>query len=268
MALSVQKQKLVHRLHTSKLREREGFFLVEGVRGVEEVLKATLPLAVRFAVLSPRLDGSERGKELRRVLEDRGISVEEVGDPELAPLAATERHQGVLLVVEEPEWSPPPFSGAKRPRRLLLLDGIQDPGNVGTLLRGARAFGLTGVLALEGTADPWNPKAVRAGAGAWAHLPMARRPWVEVREWLRDESIPLLAADASGRNMRGLPAPANWALALGNEGAGVRGEILAEAREVLAIPMAPGVDSLNVSMAGTVVMYSLTGSVEEEGEGS
>ncbi len=106
--------------------------------------------------------------------------------------------------------------------RILLLDGVQDPGNAGTLIRAARAFGLTGVFALEGTVDPFNPKVVRASAGALAHIPVVRLPWAEVARWLAEEEIPLLVADAGRGGCEGSRPFRPLGPGVGNEGAGAR----------------------------------------------
>jgi TrmH family RNA methyltransferase len=259
MGLSKEKQKLVHRLRSPRLRAREGLLLVEGVRTATEFLTAARPQAIRFAMVSPRLEEIGGGPEIRAKLSDRGIQVEEVEDGELKSLSDTELSQGILLVVEEPVGPWPPGEEMESPR-LLLLDGIQDPGNVGTLVRVARAFGLDGVLALEGTADPWNPKAVRASAGASAHLPLARISWGVAREWLDRRSLPILVAEAGGMDVRDFRQEGGWALVLGNEGAGVRREIRDAARELLAIRMAGGGDSLNVATAGAILLFVLAAS--------
>jgi TrmH family RNA methyltransferase len=256
MGLSKEKQKLVRRLRSPRLRAREGFFLVEGVRAAKEFLSATLPLDIRFALISPRLRESGRGPELEGRLTEGGVLVEEGDDEELKALSDTEEPQGILLVVKEPAGFWPPREG-RNALRLLLLDGIQDPGNVGTLVRAGRAFGLDGVLALEGTSDPWSPKAVRAAAGASAHLPVARVRWPEAREWLEDRSLPILVAEAGGRDVREFHPGEGWALVVGNEGAGVRREIREGAHELLAIRMAEGVDSLNVAAAGAILLFAL-----------
>jgi TrmH family RNA methyltransferase len=263
--LSKEKRKLVERLRSPRFRPREGLFLVEGARGVAEVLAGRLPLEIRFALVSPRLEEIQGGVTLREKVAEGGFPVLEVEDTEMREISETEAPQGVLLVVEEPQdpWGPLYADGAPR---LLVLDGVQDPGNVGTLLRGARAFGATGVLALDGTADPWNSKAVRAAAGAFAHLPVVRTPWPEANEWLRARAVPLLAADAQGEDVRAYASGPSWALAVGNEGAGTRAEILESAQGVVAVPMAPGVDSLNAGVAGSVLLYALSlGQNENEG---
>jgi TrmH family RNA methyltransferase len=193
------------------------------------------------------------------------VAVEEVEDRELAALSDTARSQGVMLVVEEPR-DPWPWQGRAGPWRVVILDGIQDPGNVGALVRVARAFGIQGVLALEGTVDPWNPKAVRGGAGAAAHLPVRRSSWQEARVWLRRHRIPVIVADPEGMDVRNARFPGAWALVLGNEGKGVRQEIREEADGLLSVPMLGGVDSLNVAAAGAILLFSLALAPHQEGE--
>jgi len=263
MGLSKEKGKLLERLRSSRLRPREGLFLVEGARGVREVLDATLPLEVRFALVSPRLGQAPGGNGLASRISDSGIPVVELSDAEMAGISETEASQGVMLVAAEPR-DPMEAVDAQASPRVLLLDGVQDPGNAGTLIRTARAFGLDGVLALDGTVDPWNSKAVRAAAGAFAHLPVARLPWGRAWEWLQKRNIPLVAADAEGEDVRGVPPSGSWALAVGNEGAGPRNELLNKAERVVSIPMAPGVESLNAGVAGAILLYALTsGGIED-----
>ena len=141
---------------------------------------------------------------------------------------------------------------------MLLLDAIQDPGNMGTLIRAARAFGVTTVVALDGSVDPWNPKAVRASAGASFHLDVVRAPWADVGPWLERCTVEVLAADAAGRDVSEVEPKAPWALAVGNEGAGLRPEITQAAVLKVGIPMEAEVDSLNAGVAGSILLYVLT----------
>jgi TrmH family RNA methyltransferase len=156
----------------------------------------------------------------------------------------------------------PPGGGEER---CLLLDGIQDPGNVGTLIRAAAALGVHRVLVLDGTADPWGPKAIRASAGHSFTIPIHTIAWTEAERWLEGAGLPLFvaerggidlrdwlrSADAAGRNGSG------WALLLGNEGRGPREQARARATARLGIPLAAGVDSLNVSTAGAILLWTL-----------
>jgi RNA methyltransferase, TrmH family len=258
MALSKTKAKLLDRLRNPRQRSREGAFLVEGIRCAREFLKAKLPMEIRLGLVSPSLAGSPEGREVLASMADAPFQVEELPDRDLDAVSGVQHPQGVILVVLEPEGALDAIGGGAG-TGILILDGIQDPGNAGTLIRAAHAFGLDGVLALEGTVDHWNPKVVRSSAGSLAHIPVARLPWSHAVLWLREHGISLFVADPGGEDVRGFRPAAPWALALGNEGGGPRGEVLGEARGVLAIPMVPGVDSLNAGMAGSILLFTLCG---------
>jgi TrmH family RNA methyltransferase len=246
----------VDRLKNPRFRRREGHFLVEGTRAVQEFLEGPIHRHLRFALISPRLEGFEGGRRLKMRLEGAGPRVEEISDQELSAVSDTENPQGVVLVIKEEEQSLPPSEKAAS-ERVLLLDGVQDPGNAGTLIRAGRAFGLSRAIALEGTVDLFSPKVVRASAGALAHLPAHRLAWSETAAWLKESEIPLLVGGAGGRDVRTFPVPLGWALVIGNEGAGARLQVQDTAREVLGIPMSPGNDSLNAGVAGAILMFAL-----------
>ncbi len=252
---------LVERLKTRKGRPKEGQVLVEGVRCVREALAAEVK--VRFLARSPRLLKTEAGRTLADDISARGLAVDEVADDDLERMADTEHPQGVLLVCEEPkgELAPPSASATGTGVSggpILLLDAIQDPGNLGTLIRAARAFGVSTVVALDGSVDPWNAKAVRASAGASFHVPVVRAPWSEVAPWLESHRVQVLAADPDGRDVSQVEPTTPWALAVGNEGAGLRSEIVASASSKVAIPMGADADSLNAGVAGSILLYVLT----------
>ncbi len=265
MGLSKGKTRLLERLKHPKYRARERAFLVEGIRGAQEFLGSRMLQEIRFCLVSPRLTFSEPGRRLKKQLEASAVSMEEIPDPELDAASDTEHPQGVVLVVGEPEYAFPPVED-RGGERILILDGIQDPGNAGTLVRAGRAFGLSRVIALEGTADLFNPKAVRASAGALSHLPVHRLSWSEAEGWLKEGEIPLLVGGADGTDIRDLSVPPRWALAIGNEGEGCRSEVRTSAAELVAVPMEPGVDSLNAGVAGAILMFCLKPSPEDRTE--
>ncbi|RMH14891.1 MAG: RNA methyltransferase [Gemmatimonadetes bacterium] len=168
-------------------------------------------------------------------------------------MAATDTPQGVLAVVDEPAAS---WEVLRAAEGVLVLDAVQDPGNVGTLARTAVGLGLGGVVVLDGTADPWGPKAVRASAGAMFHAPPVRAGADDLASWSEREGVALLAGAASGTDVARCEAPAAWALVLGNEGAGVRPELAQHVRAV-AVPLGGRFESLNVAQAGAILMYAL-----------
>jgi RNA methyltransferase, TrmH family len=254
VSVSQGRTKLIRRLADRKTRAREAQILVEGVRSVEEALAAELE--IRFAVVGPGLEDTARGRDLLDDMRVADIELLAVTDPELASLANTERPQGVVLVcTEPPSWAPTRAGGQFTP--ILLADGIQDPGNLGTLARTARAFGFAGLVALDGTVDPWNPKCVRAAAGALFHLGVRSAPWAEIAPWLQEEDFRVLAGVGGGVDVASVETGESWALAIGNEGSGVRQEILDHGAEAIAVPMKTGAESLNAAVAGGILMYSL-----------
>jgi TrmH family RNA methyltransferase len=180
-------------------------------------------------------------------------------DDDLAKVSDTEHSQGVLLVGAEPEGS---LGSIRAKGRYLVLDAVQDPGNAGTLVRAAVAFGLDAVLCLEGTVDPWIPKTVRASAGMIFRIPVVRASWSEVVDRLREARVPILVADAGGVDARSqAPEPfarSGFALVVGNEGAGVRTQLAREADESIAVRMPGPAESLNVAMAASILLHLLT----------
>lgn len=258
--MSSSLQTLIRDLHRRRGRERRGLALAEGVRLVEEALAAGI--SVRGAAVSPALESTTRGKALKAALAERSIRVEEVTDTDLEALADTEHPQGVAAVIEPKRWGLDDLrlsSGTT----LLVLDGVQDPGNVGTMLRTAWGFGAAGVVALKGTADLSNPKVIRAAMGASFHLPAVQAAPEEFVAWSRLQRAEIWVADVSGENPQRLPPRSAGrppvALVVGNEGAGVSPALEAAAHHRVAIPLARGVESLNVAVAAGILLYEVTG---------
>jgi len=252
VSVSRVRTKLIHRLSDRKGRPREGAVLVEGVRGAEEVLAAAA--RVRFAVVTEELAATERGGRLLAALRKGGTDLESATRAELAELSDTQEPQGVALVVDEPPaWSVAAAAGAP----LLIADAVQDPGNLGTLARTARAFGLAGLVALDGTVDPWNPKCVRASAGALFHMGVARASWEECGQSLKSRGYTLYAGGVAGRPVEEVSPDGPWALAVGNEGRGVR-KALADEATAVSVPMHAGTESLNAAVAGAILLYALS----------
>lgn len=253
MSLSQRRTRLIGRLRHRKTREREGLVLAEGIRSVKEALKAGAE--AEFAVVSPRLETLAWGTDLLATLRSQAGDLERIGDGELDALADTERPQGVLVVFRQPLWD---GASLVTGGRYLVLDAVQDPGNVGTLVRAATAFKMDGVVALDGTADPWSPKAVRASAGMVFRTPVHQVGADRAVELLSDAHVPVLVAEASGTDVATLPFQPTWALAVGNEGAGVREALRSVARRSVRIPMPGPAESLNAGVAGAILLYALT----------
>ncbi len=232
--------------------------LLEGVKLVREALEG--PFRPLEALVSPVLSSRPGGKELlERLLSlSRPFRVLEAEERLFQGLSGVERSQGVLLLVERVPWTVEDVLGEGREGAfLLLLCGVQDPGNVGALVRSARAAGATGGMLLPGTADPLKPKALRASAGQALSFPVLRVESAgEALAFLRSRGIPLVGAQAGAPlSYRDAPWERPLALALGAEGAGLPEEIRAGADRLVSIPMERGVESLNLAVAGSLLLF-------------
>ena len=251
--LSRADEKRIRALARRRGREREGRFIAEGVRVVEELLDAGIVPVL--SVVSSSLEDTERGRRLRKRLE--GTDVRTVPEGALKALSDTTTPQGVLVVAETPSVS---LEGVEPGGRsvVLVVDGVQDPGNLGTLGRAAAAFGCDAVVCLPGTVDAWNPKAVRASAGAVFRIPVVTASLAEVTEWLGRGGYLLAGADAAGPSVSGVAWPDRVALVVGNEGAGLGEESRGRCERLVSVPMRGGTESLNVAVAGSILLYELT----------
>jgi TrmH family RNA methyltransferase len=140
---------------------------------------------------------------------------------------------------------------------MLVLDAVQDPGNVGTLVRTGAALGSSAVVALSGTADVWNAKAVRAAAGAHFVIPTVQCTVDELVPLLKAKTIALWGTAADGAPVDSVKPPARLALAFGNEGAGLSAAVRAATERMVALPMSSGIESLNVAVAAGIALYAL-----------
>lgn len=244
---------LARDLSRRKAREREGMFVVEGVRACEELARS--PLEVIGVLAAPQLAEGDRGAKLRSAFAGRGITVTDVTDREFQSAAQTESPQGVLAVACVPGYALEPVpDGALR---ILVLDGVQDPGNVGTLIRTAAALGTWATVALPGTVDVWNAKVVRSAMGAHFHYPALHASWDALREVCARHEVALWGADMGGADVATVPPPARCALAVGNEGSGLSPHVREALAQCVSLPISPVVESLNVAVAAGILLYQL-----------
>ncbi len=227
-------------LSSKKAREEAGLFVSDGTKLLEEAVKYYDGLDM--VILSDGMDVAV--PEHVRVIRVPGDVMES-----LSPMASP---QGALLLCRLPE---------KRefvPKKgMLLLDGIQDPGNLGTILRTADALDVPVVL-LEGCADPYSHKVVRSSMGAVFRTPVIQSSWEEVRRACVERGIPVGVTALSDRAKDLRQADlGTMAVVIGSEGQGVRKEILSQADGELIIPMNPHCESLNAAVAATIVMWQM-----------
>lgn len=240
-------------LKRRKARERNQRFVAEGIRCVESLLESRLSITGIMA--AAMLAADKRGLGILARAEQDSIPVLQVSDAEFASSASTDTPQGVLAIAEIPNRPiPTPTDGI----RLLVLDGVQDPGNVGTMIRTAAAFGVSATVCLPGTVDVWNAKVVRSAMGALFTHPVTSSSAAEFAKFCEDHKVTCWAADTEGTSLHLVSSvPARLALVVSNEGAGLTADAAALATHRVSIPMAPGVESLNVAVATGILLHAL-----------
>jgi TrmH family RNA methyltransferase len=241
---------LLRSLARADARRAEGLYLVEGRRLVMEALLSRAPLTEIFVTAA--FAAGEHGADLLAATETMQVSVESVPDKDLAALADTKTPQGVVAVVRH---VPSDLSILDRPGPglFLALDGVADPGNVGTLVRA--------VIAGPGTADFANPKVLRGAMGSTFHLACVAVPDLPAAlRRLRGSGAFVAAATLDGTDARELPPlPRRVALLLGNEARGVSAAARAEADTAVTIACPGRAESLNVALAGGILLALLSG---------
>lgn len=220
---------------------------------MEELLRSSV--AIRGVLVAPQLSEAPRGAALLDDLKRRG-PVEEVAPVEFASAAETESPQGVIAIGEIPDRGFDSL-GDSWQGVMLVLDAVQDPGNVGTILRTAAAFGAVATVTLPGTVDLWNAKVVRSGMGAHFNHPAFSTTWPELDAFRARTGLSLLAADASGEPVSAAMRTDRVGLVVGNEGSGLSHDARSRADRVVSLSIEPGIESLNVAVAAGVLLYLL-----------
>lgn len=248
--------KLARSLAQKKYRRLHGLFGVEGKVGVREALCSELvPEFVLFD--ADRADEPEIAALIRTATGccSRVFAVE----PHLlAAVCQTENDQGIWLAVRQPALTVADFVSAAKGRNIAVLDSLQDPGNVGTILRTAWAAGLGGVLLVGDALDVYNPKVVRSAMGALGHLPVLAADDAAAVDLLSELGNDLVVADAGGEDFRRMHYAGPVAWLMGREATGPSAFWRSRAVCTVAIPMQPGVDSLNVAVAAGILFFSST----------
>lgn len=229
-------------------------FVVEGVRAVEELLRSDL--RIEGVLTAPQLAGAQRGAALIEALAASQATVTEVSEKDFSSAAETESPQGVLAIAQIPGISLDSIP-VEPTMRLLVLDAVQDPGNVGTIVRTAAALGVAATLALPGTVDLWNAKVVRSAMGAQFHHPALSVTWDALDAFISTNSVELWGADAHGEALGSMRAPPRLGLVVGNEGAGLSASARSRVRQLVSLPMTTKVESINVAVATGILLYEL-----------
>ena len=246
--------RLIHALKSRRGREKHGFFLAEGVRVVEDLVASGIDL--EFAVVATHLGDNPRGAALHRALA-AATPIRVSDERALGQVTETETPQGVLAVARIPQFALNELR-IRADSVILVLDAVQDPGNLGTLIRSADAFGVAAVIGLPGTADFWSPKVIRSAAGAAFRRPLLNVAEEEAWQWLAQHDVAICGADMNGVPADELRLERAAALVVGNEGAGLQAGTRAHLTHLVSIPMRGDTESLNVAVAASIVLYEFS----------
>ncbi len=228
---------------------------IEGPKILEEALRAGLRVATVFVAQGPNRDWERLLDALPLPPETEILRLPR---KLLDSALATETPQPIAALVEPPDWTWAHLLGSRQKTAplVVVLAGLQDPGNLGAILRSAEAFGATGIVSLPGTVSAWNPKAVRASAGSVFRVPLLAADAEDCFSRLREAGVRILATavraakPADHTNLTG-----SIALLIGNEGNGVPEQIAREADGAITIPCPGPVESLNAAVAASVLLY-------------
>lgn len=255
------------RLKLRRYRAETGCFLVEGPKVLEEALRART--AIHEVFISEALLEEGLPPRLASLLEASSARVQPVSAPVLKRLADSTTPQGIVAVAKagaaEPEGlALPPDAFA------VICDRVQDPGNLGAIIRVADAAGVDAVLVSAGSCDPYNPKTVRATMGSLFHLPVVPGgSTVQLIRWMQSKGVMVAGASPRGTvscyEVRGREALC-WVLS--NEARGASAEVLSACDAVVRIPMPGHAESLNVAAAASILMYEVVRQRAAEGFGT
>lgn len=239
--------KMVQRVARGK---RKDLFLLEGRHLLDEALRVEWPL--KTVLLRKDLLPEWRENLQEHELDEKTRLL----SPSLASsLSTLVSPEGIIAVAERREY---PGASADPGDFFLYLDAVQDPTNVGVLIRSSVAFGLKGVFAGTGTADPFRLKALYRSAGAAFHIPIWTSSCEDFLDWADRHGVLLIGGNARGTPLNDISKPMGpFALLMGNEGVGLSEVLLERCALRIAIPMTTGWDSLNVAAAGSILMYGL-----------
>jgi len=227
------------KLHQKKYRKSA--YLIEGWHLFEEAVQAGVTIEKIFALESYR-------DQLAAFPQTVWVSEEILRD-----LADTQTPQGIVAVIQKEEVGPPDFSQGK----FLFLEDVQDPGNVGTMIRTADAAGFIGVIVSDKSADIYSLKTLRSMQGSHFHLPIYRMPLATFVEEAKKSNLPILATTLSrdSKDYREISSLENFVLVMGNEGQGISSVMAESADQLVHIGMKGRAESLNVAVAAGILMF-------------
>ncbi len=250
--MPVKNARKITALKHRKAREAEQKFMIEGIRLTEEALRSNAPVE-QMVFDREALKDDDRLNQLFQEATRRKIFIQQTDRRALKHMGETQQPEGVLAVVRMPAWN---RDRALESNALLLLDRIRDPGNLGLIQRTAEAAGVGALFLSSGSVELYNPKVVRASRGALFRLPVFRNEDLPALiQDLRDRSVAVFSTHLEGTPFYEIAPPDRFAFLLGNETFGIDPALDGLADETVTIPMAKGVNSLNIAVAAGILLF-------------
>jgi TrmH family RNA methyltransferase len=255
--LSKEKLKEITKLKTKKGRKTQGRFLIEGMRLCEEMANSNWE--TESVLFTSSFKNSSNGKKLLQKFERGNVKTIPVKPEEIKKLSDTVTPQGIIAVIKIKEFSLNEL-WSEASNIILALDAIRDPGNVGTLIRTAAAFGIDGVILSSDTVELYNPKVVRSTMGSIFHLPIYDEVDLEKTiPQLKKRNFKIYGTDVrEGKDLEELDCSGKICLVIGSEAEGLNKSLLDLSDEIIRIPIFGRAESLNASVAGGILLYEIT----------
>ncbi|SCG82641.1 putative tRNA/rRNA methyltransferase ysgA [Proteiniborus sp. DW1] len=246
--------KEIKSLYRKKDRWTKKSFFIEGIRAVEESILSNAKIS--YIVYSDMLFHIKGGEELLKKIQSSNYKLNYISDKLFKEISDTEKPQGILAVVEY-DLKTIDNILKEKDNFIILLDRLQDPGNMGTIIRTADAFGSNGVIVTEGCVDVFNPKTIRSTMGSIFHIPILYyKSSNEAIRDLKDKGIRVVTTSLDAKEFCfDVDFIRDFALIIGNEASGVSEEVIADSDLLIKIPMPGNAESLNAAIASSVIMY-------------
>ena len=257
MITSTQNEKIknIRKLRGRKERDQSGLFFAEGIRIVTEAVQ--LGTNLEAIIFSPELLTSTLGRQIIDNADDRCITVLEVDKKVFKSISSKESPQGIAAVIHQ-QWQHLDTINSKDSDLWVAIDSVQDPGNLGTVIRTNEAVGGRGLILLDHSTDPYSPTSIRASMGAIFSQALVRTTGEAFREWKQRENIAVFGTSGySDQIFNEIYYPDKVVLLMGSEREGLHPQFIELCDEIVKIPMVGRSDSLNLAVATGVVLYEV-----------
>ena len=243
--LSKAQISLITSLQHKKFRTQHNLFVVEGIKSVLEFIHSSYKISKIFAT-------AEAAAKLGKI--PQNIKLDELTDAEFNKISGLKNPQGALALVEIPQFDQLKLTNLKG-KHSLILDDVQDPGNLGTIIRTAEWFGIENIICSIGTVDAYNPKVVQATMGSISRIKIH---YLDLEEFILKNNMPIFGALLNGESIYETNFGDEGFIMMGNEGNGIRESLIPKVDKAVTIPRVGNAESLNVAVATTIFCSELT----------